>query len=432
MGYAGDPPSHSFSSSSDYDVTSRRRRPLLQKISSTRLHDADTLDMLALVSARRESKPDTKSVTGFRAFARVEFALGISLATAAIFFGIGNRMVEDTTHPFGLAVIFLWLFAVILWSAISVVRHADSLAIKFGEPYGTLILTLAAISIEVMMISAAMLHGANNPTLARDAMFAVIMIALNGLVGLSLLLGGLRHREQYYNLQGANSYLTVIMALAVLGLILPNFTTSTSGPTFSTAQEIFLVVTSASLYAIFLLIQTMRHRHYFMESQDVVVKPASPHHQLQIRSTAYHAVMLVIYLVAVVLLAEKFAIPLDNSIERFGMPQAFGGAIIAALVLAPEGLGAIRATLSNQLQRSVNILLGSVLASIGLTIPAVLTIGLITNRSVALGVQGGNLPLLLLTLAVSVVTFTSGKTNVLQGCVHLLLFAVFLLLIFSP
>ena len=407
-------------------------RPPLQTISLTRLHDADTLDMLALVPARRESKPYAKSVTGFRGFMRVEFALGISLATAAIFFGIGNRVVEDVTHPFGLAVIFLWLFAVILWSAISVVRHADSLAIKFGEPYGTLILTLAAISIEVMMISAAMLHGANNPTLARDAMFAVIMIALNGLVGLSLLLGGLRHHEQHYNLQGANSYLNVIMALAVLGLILPNFTTSTSGPTFSTAQEIFLVVTSASLYAIFLLIQTMRHSHYFMESQDVVVKPASAHHQLQMHSTAYHAVMLVIYLVVVVFLAEKFAIPLDNSIEHFGMPQAFGGAIIAALVLVPEGLGAIRATLNNHLQRSVNILLGSVLASIGLTIPAVLTIGLITNRSVALGVQGGNFPLLLLTLAVSVVTFTSGKTNVLQGCVHLLLFAVFLLLIFSP
>jgi Ca2+:H+ antiporter len=263
-------------------------------------------------------------------------------------------------------------------------------------------------------------------------MFAVIMIALNGLVGLSLLLGGLRHREQHYNLQGTNSYLHVIMALAVLGLVLPNFTTSTSGPTFSTHQEIFLMVMSAGLYAIFLLIQTMRHSQYFMESQDVVVGTASAHHPLRIRSTPYHALLLVLYLLAVVLLAEKFAIPLDNSIERFGMPQAFGGAIIAALVLAPEGLGAIHATLSNHLQRSVNILLGSVLATIGLTIPAVLTIGLITKQSVILGVQGGNLPLLLLTLAVSLVTFASGKTNVLQGCIHLLLFAVFLLLIFFP
>jgi Ca2+:H+ antiporter len=388
--------------------------------------------MLAHMSGKALLSVDSKDAEGFGTVLRAEFALLISLGTAAIFFGIGNRLVEITTHPVGLIVTFLWLFGVVLWSAMCVVRHADSLAIKFGEPYGTLILTLAAISIEVAMISTAMLHGANNPTLARDAMFAVVMIAFGGLVGLSLLLGGLRHREQHYNLQGANSYLNVIMALAVLGLVLPNFTTSTSGPTLSAAQEIFLVMVSVSLYAIFLLIQTMRHSHYFVESQDVVARPASTHHQLPMRSTAYHAGMLVIYLVAVVLLAEKFAVPLDNSIEQFGMPQAFGGAIIAALVLAPEGLSAIHAALRNQLQRSVNILLGSVLATIGLTIPAVLTIGLVTKRPVTLGVQGGNLPLLVLTLAVSVVTFTSGKTNVLQGCIHLLLFAVFLLLIFSP
>jgi Ca2+:H+ antiporter len=393
------------------------------------LRDEGGLDMLAPMSAKTESDADARN---FPSIMRAEFPLLIALGTLAIFFGTGNRLVGDITHPLLLVVILFWLFATILWSAISVVRHADCLAIKFGEPYGTLILTLSAIAIEVMMISSAMLHGANNPTLARDAMFAVVMIALGGLVGLSLLLGGLRYREQYYNLEGVNSYLNVIMALAVLGLVLPNFTTSTSGPTFSTEQAIFLAVMSLSLYAIFLLIQTVRHRQYFMESQGVAIKPASAHHQLQIHSTPYHAAMLVTYLIAVVFLAEKFAIPLDNSIEHFGMPQAFGGAIIAALVLAPEGLGAIRASLGNQLQRSVNILLGSVLATIGLTIPAVLTISLITKQPIALGVQGGNLPLLMLTLAVSVVTFTSRKTNVLQGCIHLLLFAVFLLLIFSP
>jgi Ca2+:H+ antiporter len=387
--------------------------------------------MLAPMSGRTEPAREAKSAEGFVSILRAEFALLISLGTIAFFFGTGNRVVEDIAHPLLLVLVFFWLFAVILWSAISVVRHADALAIKFGEPYGTLILTLSAISIEVVMISTAMLHGANNPTLARDAMFAVIMIALGGLVGLSLLLGGLRHREQHYNLQGVNSYLNVIMALAVLGLVLPNFTTSTNGPTFSSEQGIFLAVMSVSLYGIFILIQTIRHSQYFMESQDLVTRPGSAH-QLQLRSTPYHAVMLVIYLIAVVLMAEKFAIPLDNSVERFGIPQAFGGALIAALVLAPEGLGAIRATLNNHLQRSVNILLGSVLATIGLTIPAVLTIGLITRRSVVLGVQGGNFPLLLLTLAVSVVTFTSGKTNVLQGCIHLLLFAVFLMLIFFP
>jgi Ca2+:H+ antiporter len=388
--------------------------------------------MIALMSVTTRQSRRGKSAPDSGSTIKDEFALAIALGTAAIFFSTGRQLTEIIANPVAMIVVFLWLFAVILWSAICVVRHADCLAIKLGEPYGTLILTLSAIAIEVVMISTAMLHGANNPTLGRDAIFAVVIIALNGLVGLSLLLGGLRHREQHYNLQGVNAYLNVIMALAVLGLVLPNFTTSTSGPTFSTEQQIFLIVMSLSLYAIFLLIQTMRHRRYFMESEDVVVAANSAHHRVRVRSTPFHAAMLLLYLIAVILLAEKFAIPLDNSIEKFGMPQGFGGAIIAALVLSPEGLGAIRASLVNQLQRSINILLGSVLATIGLTIPAVLTIGLVTKRSVTLGVQGGNLPLLLLTLAVCVVTFTSRKTNVLQGCVHLLLFAVFVLLIFAP
>src|SRR5947199_3090925 len=169
-----------------------------------------------------------------------------------------------------------------------------------------------------------------------------------------------------------------------------------------------------------------------MESWQAGVTASSPAHSLRVQSTAFHAAMLLLYLVVVILLAEKFAIPLDNSMEKFGLPQEFGGAMIAALVLTPEGIGAIRADFRNQLQRAINILFGSVLATIGLTIPAVLTISLITKRPVTLGVQGGNLPLLLLTLAVCVVTFTSRKTNILQGCIHLFLFAVFLLLIFSP
>jgi Ca2+:H+ antiporter len=363
---------------------------------------------------------------------RTEFPLLIGLGTVAVFWSTGSRLVEIIAHPVALIVVFVWLFVVILRSAVSAVRHADCLAIKFGEPYGTLILTLSAIAIEVVVVSTAMLHGENNPTLGRDAIFSVVMIALNGFVGLCLLVGGWRHREQYYNLQGVNSYLNVIMTLAVLGLVLPNFTSSTRGPTFSIEQQIFFIVMSLLLYAVFLLIQTMRHRQYFVESSNIAMLVESTHHPLQLRSTGFHAAMLFLYMIIVILLAEKFAIPLDNSIEKFGMPQGFGGAMIAALVLTPEGIGAVEATLRNQLQRSINILLGSVLATIGLTIPAVLTIGLVTKRSVTLGVQGGNLPLLLLTLAVSVVTFTSRKTNILQGCVHLLLFAVFVLLIFAP
>ena len=383
------------------------------------------------MSEKADAIQHAKNTQQFGSAIRAEFPLLVGLGTIAIFLVVGSDLNELTTRTFPLLGVFVWLFAVILWSAMCVVRHADCLAIKFGEPYGTLILTLSAISIEVVVISTAMLHGENNPTLGRDAIFAVIMIALNGLVGLSLMLGGLRYREQHYNIQGVNAYLNVIMALAVLGLVLPNFTTSTSGPTFSTEQEIFFAAMSLLLYAVFLLIQTLRHRGYFLDVKETATKH-SPHHLARIRSTRFHALMLLLYLGAVIFLAEKFAVPLDNSIEQFHMPQAFGGAVIAALVLSPEGLGGITASLQNQLQRSINILVGSVLATIGLTIPAVLMIGLLTKRSVSLGLQGGNLPLLLLTLAVSVVTFTSRKTNVLQGCIHLLLFAVFVLLIFAP
>src|SRR5947207_9772425 len=206
----------------------------------------------------------------FVAFVRAEYPFFIGLATAVTFLALGNQILEDVAHPLLVSAIFVVLLAAVLWSAVSVVRHADCLALKLGEPYGTLILTLSAISIEVMMISAAMLHGANNPTLARDMMFGVMMIALNGLVGFSLLLGGLRHHEQYYNLQGTSAYLNTIMSLAVLGLVLPNFTTSLSGPRFSSVQEIFLIVTSLILYGIFLITQARRHREHFLETKGAI------------------------------------------------------------------------------------------------------------------------------------------------------------------
>jgi len=191
------------------------------------------------MSGKAEAIQQAKNTQQFGSAVRAEFPLLIGVGTVVIFLIIGSRLNEITTHAVPLLGVFVWLFAVILWSAMCVVRHADCLAIKLGEPYGTLILTLSAISIEVVMISTAMLHGANNPTLGRDAIFAVIMIALNGLVGLSLMLGGLRYREQHYNIQGVNAYINVIMALAVLGLVLPNFTLSTSGPSFSRNRKSF-------------------------------------------------------------------------------------------------------------------------------------------------------------------------------------------------
>src|SRR5437868_6308398 len=275
--------------------------------------------MLALMSVTTRQSRRGKSAPDSGSTIKGEFALAIALGTAAIFFSTGRQLTEISANPAALIGVFLWLFAVILWAAVCVARHADCLAIKLGEPYGTLILTLSAISIEVVMISTATLHGANNPTLGRDAIFAVVMIALNGLVGLSLLLGGLRYREQHYNIQGVNAYLNVTMGLTVLVLVLPNFTTSTSGPTFSTEQEIFFASVSLLLYAIFLLIQTLRHRGYFLDVKEIATQH-SPRHLARVRSTGFHALMLLLYLVTVIFLAEKFAIPLDNSIEQFHMP----------------------------------------------------------------------------------------------------------------
>ncbi len=364
-----------------------------------------------------------------------ESALGASLATTALFMLFGDRWFGDLSNPLWLSVLFAWLFLVILWSAFAVVRHADCLAVKLGEPYGTLVLTLSVISIEVMMISAVMLTGGSNPTLARETMLAIIMIVLNGMVGITLLLGGLRYGEQDYNLQGATAFLAVIVTLSVIGLILPTYTVTSPMATLSGFQAAFLGATSIGLYAVFLGIQTMRHPTFFMHPElegDGGYGHADGHGvEGQERSVTFNSVLLVAYLIPIVLLSKQLAIPLDYGIEVLGAPIALGGFLVAALVLAPEGLGALKAAMDNRLQRSVNIYLGSVLATIGLTIPAVLTIGLVTGVPVVLGLEGTDMIMLLLTLMVSILTFTSVRTNILQGAVHLVLFLAYVMLIFE-
>ena len=359
---------------------------------------------------------------------RTEWFLGVSLATTLAFFLAGKTLFALQGDPFWRALIFIWLFGAVMGSALAVVRHADHVAEALGEPYGTLVLTLSVTAIEVMSISAVMLHGDNNPTLVRDTLFAIVMIILGGMVGASLLLGGWRHREQHYNLQGANAYLSVIIPLAVLTLSLPNFTVSSPGPTLSFPQEMFLVVMSVGLYAAFLAIQTGRHRGYFTTEDD-----AEPARGKGGRQTPLyrHATLLVLYMAPVAYLAEQLAHPIDYLIETLRVPTALGGVIIAMLVATPEAVGAARAAVANKLQRSINIFLGSVLSTIGLTVPFMLAISHYTGRVVYLGLDQANDLLLLLTLLVSVVTFASGRTNILQGAVHVMLFAAFLMLIFQ-
>jgi Ca2+:H+ antiporter len=357
---------------------------------------------------------------------RREWPLAATLLTTLLFLAFGSAWL-DLSNPLWFAFVLSWLFGVIFLAAFAVVRHAEALAEKLGEPLGTLLLTLAVTGIEVTMIAAVMYAGHGNAALARDAMFAVVMIVLNGMVGLSLLLGGLRYGEQEYNLQGANAFLAVIVPLAVLGLVLPNFTSSSPGPTFSPPQAVFLIVMSMGLYAVFLAIQNVRHRDYFIAPQ----AEEAGHGAQATYSLTAHALLLPAYLLPVVVLAKQLGVPIHHGIAVLHAPPALGGLLVAVLILAPESLSAVRAALANQLQRSVNILLGSVLATISLTIPAVLTIGFLTEQTIVLGVDAVDTTLLLLTLAVSMLTFASARTNVLLGAVHLLLFLAYLMLIFE-
>jgi len=317
-----------------------------------------------------------------------------------------------------------------LWLSFSVVRHAECLAVKLGEPYGTLILTLSVISIEVVMICALMLNGSGNPTLARDTMFSVLMIVLNGMLGITLLLGGLRHHQQVFNLEGARSYLIVILCLAFLALVLPTFSKSGGVGSASPLVFGFLATASVGLYGIFLFLQSTKHRDFFQHPTDDE-DPDAGHGHLKTNSTMYHAVFLVLSLLPIVLLSKKIAVVLEFGISAMHAPQALAGFVVALLVLAPEGLAACKAALQNTLQRTVNIVLGSALATIGLTVPATLAIGALTGQHIILGLGPVELVLLIATFFSSVLVFAGNRTNMLAGAVHLVLFAAYAVLIFD-
>ena len=370
-------------------------------------------------------------MTKVATFLRSKWALVVNFATTALFLLFGAGWLADLSGAGWFAFVSLWLLAVMFLSAFAVVRHAEALAERLGEPYGTLTLTLAITGIEVIMIAAIMYTGKGNATLARDAMMAVVMIVLNGMLGLSLIVGGLRYREQAYNLQGANSFLAVILPLAVLGLVQPNFTVTTPGPVYSPVQATFLSLMSLVLYAVFLGMQTSRHREYFMSPNEPAegAAPHSPGHAVQ--SASFHGVMLFVYIVPFVALSKQIGVPINHAISVLHAPPELAGLLISVLILSPESLTAVRAALANQLQRSVNVLLGSVLASIGLTIPLVLAVGFVTGQQIILGLGATDVTLLILTLALSMVTFASQRTNVLLGAVHLLVFFAYLLFIFE-
>lgn len=367
-----------------------------------------------------------------------EWPLALAVLTLAALI-LGKGVVASMLASSVAAVLILLVIcAVILAAAVATVRHADVLAHRLGEPFGTLLLTLAITGLEVAMVGFVMSTGDEQPALARDTMFAVVMLVINGFMGLSLLLGGLRHNEQSYNLQSANAFLILIIPLTVLGLVLPNFTKSTPGPTLSTFQMVFLSAMSLAIYAIFMYVQNRRHKGFFVSPQEHATEAAADKHDHQQavaagaeRSTLFHSLMLGAYGLPLVMLAKQMSLPLEAMVERLNAPLALSGFIMATLVLTPESIAAVRAARENRLQRSVNVLLGSVLASIGLTIPLVITISLITGRGLTLGLEPAEMVLLALTLVTATLTFALPRTNVLLGCVHLLLFGAYVMLMFD-
>jgi Ca2+:H+ antiporter len=322
--------------------------------------------------------------------------------------------------------------AVLIPTVFSAVYHAEVVAHRTGEPFGTLVLAVAVTVIEVALIVSVMVAApADKAGLARDTVFAAVMIVCNGIVGLCLLWGGARHHEQGFQVAGASAALAVLAALTTLTLILPNVATTVPGPQFSTSQLVFAGIVSLVLYGSFVFIQTVRHRDYFLAIEEGGDEEA--HAPPPANSTAaVSACLLLAALVAIVGLAKSLTPTLEIGVARLDVPKAMVGIVIAALVLLPEGLAALRAARANRLQTSLNLALGSALASIGLTIPTVAVVSIVLGQPLELGLGEKDQVLLALTLLVGVITLGTGRTTVLQGIVHLVIFAVFLFFAVVP
>ena len=346
----------------------------------------------------------------------------------ALFAGATAAGFAFTPSAAGLA--FAIILLVILFGTVfAAVHHAEVIAERIGEPFGTLLLTLSVTIIEVALIATIMLGENPAPALARDTVFAVVMIVCNGLVGICILAGGLRYREQDVQVSGSSLYLSVLIVLATITLIMPNYTLTAPGPVYSTLQLGFVSVVTVILYGVFLYTQTIRHRDYFINEAAGVADHGTP---MSKRTLALSVVLLLISLLAVVLLAKKFSVVVDFATVSIGAPPAFAGVLVALLILLPEGVAAVAAARKNDLQKSINLALGSSIATIGLTIPAVAVATWALDKQLVLGLNDQETVLLIMTFVLSMLTFGTGRTNILFGLVHLVVFAVFVFLVFVP
>ncbi len=323
--------------------------------------------------------------------------------------------------------------AALIATVLAAVHHAEVVAARVGEPFGAVILALAVTVIEVGLIVSVMLGNKPQATLVRDTMLAVVMLVLHAVAGLCIVAGAIRHREQQFRLQGAQAYLVVLMPMVAVTLILPNYTVATPGPYYSNAQLAFVSIACLLLYIAFTFIQTVRHRDFFISlSGDGVDEPPGHGARPTISVAAYSLGLLVVALAAVVLLAKSFTPFVQAGAQAVGAPEAVVGVVVAAIVLLPEAIAAISAALADRLQTSINLALGSGVASIGLTIPVVAVVALWTGVPLELGVSPGSSALLMLSFVMALITYGTGLASLLSGFVHLILFATWLFLLFAP
>lgn len=373
------------------------------------------------------------------------FRLGLSWLTV-IAFQLGASHWLAAPISTSVAVLsFAVLFSVILIAAFAVVKQADHLAHGLGEPYGTLILTLSIVLIEVVLISAVMLGPGQSDTIGRDSIFAVMMLIMNLIMGLCLLLGGIKYGEQEYNSQGAVAYLSMMLVLISIALVLPNYVNGGDG-IFSFSQAVFVILLTLGMYAVFLYWQMRRYRRFFIQPDfgslavpaESPLKENQPQQPLPVEQKAVakimllRSVLLVLFVIPIVLLAHNLAVLIDLAVEYANAPVAVGGVLIAIIVFTPESVAALKAALNNQMQRSINLCLGAFVSTVGLTVPAVLTIGLLTGQPVVLGLNVVDTILLVITMSLSIMTFLGLRSSPVQGMTHLALFAIYMMLLFNP
>jgi Ca2+:H+ antiporter len=364
-------------------------------------------------------------------------SLGVAWITVTLFILFGGTWLREPISNTVAAVLFVWLFATMVWSAFGAIKVADSLAEILGEPLGSLVLTLTIICLEGVLIGIAILTSESGGTMGRDTLFGANMIMINFTGGLALFLGGLRHREQTYNFQGTSAFLAVVITLSVLGFILPSYTKTTPAGSLTNVQSIGIIVVTVFIYITFLLIQIGRHSHFFVEpelaeSAQAPIGNGDQTPKPEPGSIGKLALVLVLGVVPILLMGKYLTTLLDFASERLGAPPALGGVILALIVVSPKMISAIKAGLANQPQRAVNLALGSCAPAMGVILPIILGIGIVTGKTVILGAEPSDMILLALTLVLSALTFSGTHTTLLEGVAHLAVFVMYVVLMFSP